>query len=472
MKQLEKFEALLDAGADANAALWKGGATPLVAIAGARDGHGDALPFAEALLRHGADPNLRWSYPLGACVDTDNAQLARLLLSRGARMFGGALQDALHENDHARAPRAVAALLLATASAAAADAAAGSGAARRRLLAAISSAQSNSEGASAADRASAVAAAASKCRSFPARVAAAAAGVRTLEEAAKAFFEAVESDTEQLSTRSFLAALCAAKATPGFDARYAAPAHPCGPLYIAVREGSVAMTMHALEAGASPPAYEAAMKRGLLELAFNAAYDGGGDHPILLQPARPANQLALFELLLVHGADAGCGFDTDTKYQANVSLLHYLAQSDAHLPLVRALLASPTCDIDARDANGATPLFWASRAPRAAKLLVAKGANIWARNSRGSLAWESSYEEGDNELPSNDEDRARLLKAVGPPDSEPSPSRRRRRSSSDSEGGSPRLSPHLAALRGLFGGAWLHNKLKDCGGDSEGDDSE
>jgi hypothetical protein len=131
--------------------------------------------------------------------------------------------------------------------------------------------------------------------------------------------------------------------------------------------------------------------------------------------------------------------------------------------LVRALLDCGRANINICDVNNATPLFWSSRAPEISKLLVQRGADIWLRNSRGSLAWEADTQEGDDELPASDKDRARLKAAVNPPAGGEEP----RRGSRAGGAGPSRGDPGLAMLEGTFGSAWLANKMRGASDDDE-----
>jgi ankyrin repeat protein len=211
---------------------------------------------------------------------------------------------------------------------------------------------------------------------------------------------------------------------------------PYGPLWVAVSNAQTYMAHLLIENGADPREYERRARRGMLSLALDAVGCGGGGNGPDGPPEDADDAETLFQVLLDHGADANCRYDTRCRQQAQVSLLHFMALSDDVLPLTRVLLdperPGGRCDLEARDGGGATPLFWACRAPETAKLLVERGADIWARNTWGELAWEAEYCAGYH---ASNEDRARLKQAVQPPAEEPEESRRRHLQGSSGAGG-------------------------------------
>jgi ankyrin repeat protein len=478
------FAALLAAprGADPNSATWKRGVTPLVGMAEAKktdDGGGDdgGACFA-ALLAAGADVNLACgtTSPLLAAVRSDAASFARALLAHGADMLRAVPQQGGGGGGSGSRGGGGGVTPL--------------GAARRAACAGVSAVYSLFAGAlravadapgapprlgallaepldRAADPEAWAGDVAAVLRGDASAAAAAAAGVRTLAELNGALHAAIERG----DAAAFAAALAA-----GADARLVEAAYPYGPLWVAVTACDAAMVRAVLAAGASLAAYDT-RAHGILECAADARCAGGA--------AGRKAKLAVFQALLKRGADPNCGYETGSKYQARVALLHHLCSDDANLPLVRALLASGRCELDAADVNGATPLFWASRAPKCAAALVAAGADVWARNRAGALAWQATPSQGDRELPACDEDRARLKAAIAPLEEEPEESRRRRRGGGGAMGGMPPdlaallgglgggMPPELAMLQGMFGGAWMANKLgrgRRGGGGSDSDD--
>ena len=468
--EFEHFRALLDGRpdgrgdrADPNAPAWPRGATPLVHMARKNDG-GDGGEFLVALRAAGAclDHAVDDTSPLLACVRSDAAPFARALLAAGANMLhavGGVTPLGAARHAASAGVSAVNELFRSVLRAVATDAAAP----LPRLTALL--AEPAARGADHELWAGDVAAVLAGSPGTAARITAAAPGARLLPELNEALCAAMEDEDDA----SFAAALEA-----GADARLVISKHPYGPLYVAVSMCNARLARRLIDAGADVRTYEARMRGGLLECALNAA-GGGCSYQGARNPLPDMEgAIQMFKLLLEHGANANCGFDTDTKYQAQVALLHWMAGSDNVLPLTTALLDSGRCDVNVRDVNGSTPLFWASRAPETAMLLVARGADIWARNRAGALAWEAHTSQGHHELPASDEDRARLKRAIDPVAEEPEESRARKcsRMAAPAGGGAGSVPPELAMLQGVFGGAWLANKLGQGRRGAGGNDSD
>jgi ankyrin repeat protein len=65
-----------------------------------------------------------------------------------------------------------------------------------------------------------------------------------------------------------------------------------------------------------------------------------------------------------------------------------MSAQEGHINVVRLLVAEKNIDIDTRTENGRTPLFFAvsKNHVAVAQLLLARGANIMAKNRKGTTA--------------------------------------------------------------------------------------
>jgi ankyrin repeat protein len=93
--------------------------------------------------------------------------------------------------------------------------------------------------------------------------------------------------------------------------------------------------------------------------------------------------------------------DNSAKIQTNLWRCVINEQPDEHTKEIVKLLIAKGADINARDKDGITPLFWAARNHQyeVAKLLIAKGADVNTRNNFGNtpLTWAMGHQEEEEE---------------------------------------------------------------------------